>query len=250
MSLRALALLPLLAACGEEKDTTDTSVNTPDPVCTEQTEVGCVDDLILDLSLHDDKVSDDLVATSSVDGVFVTTVDATAGGMNAASSNPWVYVKFTQEGAVRVDIDDETALESMDWDLAARRYIIRVNGGSSGPSCVAAAALPGETFGAVTTPVSDSLPWQSDAFYNSECAMLEDGSGLPGSFPTALGAWWGYVSCVETTLTPFYLRLADGKTIELLIEAYYEEGQGGCNSSGNPGSNGGMFTWRWQWVEA
>src|SRR6478609_8132178 len=74
-----------------------------------------------------------------VDGTdYVTSIDATAGGFEEASKNPWVYVKFTEDGAVRVDIDDESALESMDWDLAAHRFKLRLNGGTSGPSCVGA----------------------------------------------------------------------------------------------------------------
>ena len=111
-------------------------------VCTEATPIACTDQIILDLSLQDDKVADDADVLTEVDGEdFVTTVDATAGGYGNETQNPWVYVKFTTDGAVRVDIDDETALESMDWDMALRRFIIRLNGGDSGPSCVGVASL-------------------------------------------------------------------------------------------------------------
>ena len=72
---------------------------------------------------------------------FVTLVDASAGGYNNASSNPWVYIKVEDSGATKVSIDDETALESMDWDMSLRRFMIRLNGGDSGPSCVSSTTL-------------------------------------------------------------------------------------------------------------
>lgn len=237
-----------LAACGEEKSTDDPVVDDP-AICTTATEVRCVDEMILDLSLHDDLTSDDLVQTA-VDGTdFVTTIDARAGGMNAASANPWVYVKFTDEGAVRVDIDDETALESMDWHLAAKRFMLRLNGGNSGPSCVSAVGFPSEAYGALSAAPSDTMAWTMDSFYSSECVLQEDQSGMPGSFPTAIGGWWRYESCVETTLTPYYIRLDSGKVIEAVVEAYYENAQVGCNENGAPGDNSAWYTLRWHWVE-
>ncbi len=106
-----------------------------------------MDEMILDLSLHDDKTSNGEVVTTDDGDDKLSTVDASAGGFNDAARNPWTYVKFSADGLTRVDIDDETALESMDWDLALKRYIIRVNSGSSGPSCVGAAAMMGFEYG-------------------------------------------------------------------------------------------------------
>ena len=125
------SLLTLLA-CGDK--TQDTA--TVEAVCTEQTELVCLDQAILDLSLQDDAVSDGAVTTTTEGDDFVTAVDASAGGYNNATSNPWVYVRFEDTGAVKVEIDDETALESMDWDMSLRRFMVRLNGGDSGPSCV------------------------------------------------------------------------------------------------------------------
>ncbi len=114
--LVAIALV-LQACSGDEKtDTGDTAGDPPAlaAVCTEPTPVGCVDELISDLSLHDDLVSTGEVS-NTVDGAdYVTAIDATAGGFGNETQNPWVYVKFTEDGVVWVDIDDETALESMD----------------------------------------------------------------------------------------------------------------------------------------
>ena len=44
------------------------------------------------------------------------------------------HVRFTPNGLEKVEIDDETALESMDWDMSLRRFILRLNGGATGAS--------------------------------------------------------------------------------------------------------------------
>lgn len=213
-------------------------------VCTEPTAVACFDSLLLDLSLHDNVSADGV--TNRADGAdVVSVVDATAGGYSASTRNPWVYVKFTDDGLQKVEIDDESALESMEWDLALRRFMIRMNGGSSGPSCVSAVTFP-ETPYADVTAVPDGLTWVMDAFYTDDCTIINDSSGLPGSPQLALGQWWSYPGCVATTEKAHLVRLADGRVVKLVVEAYYAEGQAGCNTSGTPGTDGGMITMRWQ----
>ena len=49
-------------------------------------------------------------------------VDATAGGIMDAPTNPWIYLRFTPEGLRKVEVDDLQALESTDWDIAAKRF--------------------------------------------------------------------------------------------------------------------------------
>ncbi len=216
--------------------------------CTEPAAVGCVDQLILDLALHDDKVSDGEVATAIDGDDFVTTIDASAGGYNDAPNNPWVYVKFTPGGAERVDIDDETALESMDWDMALRRYIVRLNGGSSGPSCVGAATFRESTYDELTE-IPDGLEYVLDDYYTEDCTLINDSSGLPGSPQVAIGGWWEYPGCVATTLYPHLIQLADGSVIKLVIEAYYGSDQDDCNDDNRSGSDSANFTIRWRMME-
>jgi hypothetical protein len=219
-----------------------------EPVCSEPEPVSCEDDIILDLSLQDDKVTDGDV-TNVTDGAdFVTTVDASAGGYSAASSNPWVYFRFTDSGAERVDIDDVTALGSMDWDMSIRRYLVRINGGTSGPSCVGAIPLLEENYQDVASLPDDS-PWVEDGFYTDDCTFVNDTSGLPGSPQVALGQWWEYPGCVKTTLVPHVIRLASGRQLKLVIEAYYGEGQEGCNDRGSMGSDSAVFTIRWAFLD-
>lgn len=262
-TLLAFALaLPLTLALGCGKDTEDSGAAADggqdgadgadgadsadgEPVCTEPTEVGCVDALISDLSLHDDKVSNGAVTTTTDGPDFVTVVDASAGGYGNSTANAWVYVKFTEAGAEKVEIDDETALESMDWDMALRRFIVRLNGGSSGPSCVGAAALLEADYAALDS-VPEGIPFALDDYYTGDCTIINDSSGLPGSPQVAMGSWWSYSSCVATTEVPHLVQLADGHVLKLVVETYYGTGQDACNSGGAGYDDSGIITLRWQ----
>lgn len=249
-TLNWMAALSLVACNGNKGGDTSSSQTTDTAIATlcDPTPVPCQDQMILDLSLHGDKVSDGAVETTTDGDDFVTTIDASAGGYNAAANNPWVYVKFTPEGAERVDIDDETALESQDWDLSARRFILRLNGGSSGPSCVGATAVQGQSYSDLTS-VPDGVSYSMDDYYTDDCTIINDSSGLPGSPQVVLGPWWGYNSCVTTTGTPFLIQLADGQVIKLVVESYYGSGQDECNSTGTPGSDSAHYTIRWRYLQ-
>lgn len=248
--MRYLPFLIFLGCTGaaDDKDTSgdDTGGEPLDPVCTEPEAPACVDQMILDLSLHDDKVSDAEVSSTSEGDDTVTFVDATAGGYNQAANNPWVYVRLEADGtASRVDIDDETALEDMTWHLALRRFIIRVNSGDSGPSCVGAAAMLGYGYDELTS-VPDGIAYREDDYYTDDCTLVNDSSGLPGSPQTAMGQWWEYPGCVATTGTPFLLQLDDGRILKLVVESYYDgDGQDECNDRGSTTASGGYIYLRW-----
>lgn len=247
-----LAALALLTGCPPEgdggKDDTGDTNSTPDAVCTEPTEPSCVDDMILDLSLHDDKVSDGAVESSMEGEDWVTLVDASAGGYGNETENAWVYMKFTQDGAVKVEIDDETALESMDWDLAMRRYIVRINSGDSGPSCVGVAPLFGVDYFDVTAVPDQEISWLHDDFYSDDCTIVNDSSGLEGSPQVAMGAYWEYPGCVAMTYTPFLLQQQDGSILKLRVETYYDQDQETCDESGQVPGSGGYLTFRWRYL--
>ncbi len=219
--------------------------------CEEATAVPCVDAIIADLGLQDDEVSDGAVVTSTEGEDFLTEIDASAGGYSAASTNPWVYVRFTAQGAEKVEIDDEQALEDLSWDLALRRYLIRMNGGDSGPGCVGAAALRESDYSAISAVPegldTDNLP--QDDFYTDTCSIIEDSSGLPGSPNLALGQWWSYPGCVATSEIPFILHTNAGHVIKLVVEQYYGSGQQTCNETGTPGDDSGAIRIRWRVLE-
>ncbi|MCY0993291.1 HmuY family protein [Nannocystis sp. ILAH1] len=236
--------------------TTDDPTTTAEPGTTDNpdeppnacplAEVPCIDAAIQDLSLHDDKVSDAEV-TSAQDGAdWVSRVDASAGGTMGAATNPWVYLRFTDAGLERVDLDDVAALESGAWDIAAKRYGIRVNSGSSGPSCVTVAAPAGDYADLDAAP--PDAEFAPEDYYDDACLLQEDGSGLPGSPAYRMAGWWGYTGCVTTTGFPYALRLADGRTVKLTIEAYYEAGQDDCNDNGTMGTGPALMTWRWSFL--
>ena len=247
--MRMFAATLLFAGCGSPSGETGQgeSYDDFDLVCEEPVEVDCIDDLILDLSLHDDKVSEGDVVTEFDGADFVTAIDATAGGFNNAAQNAWVYLKFTDDGAEKVEIDDETALESMDWDLSARRFILRLNGGSSGPSCVGAATFMESSYDELTE-IPDGLTYGEDDYYTSDCTLINDSSGLPDNPQVVLGAWWEYPGCVATTGYPHLIQTADGRVLKLVVEAYYATGQEDCNASGTPGGDSANLSVRWRWM--
>lgn len=218
------------------------------PVCEEPAALSCEDALISDLALHDDLVATGAAVTTTVDGDdFKTEIDATAGGFGQEANNPWVYVRFTESGAERVDIDDETALESMEWHLAARRFVLRLNGGVSGPSCVGAVAFPDTTYGELSE-IPDGLRWVYDDYYTPGCDLINDSSGLEGSPQVALGPWWEYPGCIATTRTPFLVQLDDGHILKLKVDRYYDEGQSDCNNSSSPGSGSANLDLTWSFL--
>ena len=235
-----------LLACGEkEQDTSSVAVAA---ICEEPMVIECEDAAILDLSLQDDQVSDGVVTTSEDGTDFLSTVDASAGGYNAASSNPWVYVKFTETGLEKVEIDDESALESMDWDLSLRRFILRLNGGSTGASCVGSASFLESTYSDLVS-VPDGLTYVQDDFYSDDCTIINDSSGLPGSPQVALAPWWTYDGCVQTTMIPHLIQLADGAVVKLMVESYYESNQEACNDGTGSGDGSAIYTLRWTFMD-
>lgn len=250
--MNTLLILGLsLVACGD-KDSDDTGGGSDGGAyeCT-ATEPTCEDALFTDLSLQDDEVSDGDVTNTTDGSDFVSVVDASAGGYNNASQNPWVYVKFADDGLQKLDLADDDALEDLTWDLSLRRYIVRINGGDSGPGCVGVIPLPESTYADVSS-VPDGIEdsdWQQDDFYTDDCTFINDSSGLDGSPSLILGQWWSYGSCVETTYVPFLLKTGDGRVVKLVIEEYYGSGQDDCNSTGASGDDSGMIKIRWQFLE-
>ncbi len=116
----------------ETPDTTDTA-DTSEPACV-PTEPLCSDEQIRDLALSDEASGGPIAEEGTEAGVFISHVDATAGGFNGTDG--YTYARFTETGLVPVDLSDEQSLESTDWDIAARRLSLRLNSGVSGPSCV------------------------------------------------------------------------------------------------------------------
>jgi hypothetical protein len=189
-------------------------------LCTMPTPVTCSDEIILGMNLQ--KVATKGKITSTADGAgWTSAIDATAGGAFTSTPDSYTYGKFTDTGLEKVDISDEESLTSMKWDIAFRRYVIRINSGDSGPSCVQAARVPGTAAYADVTAVPDKVAYHTDDYFTDSCDIIPDGSGLPNSPATALSAFWTYPGCVKMSGFVFAAKLADGRSVKLIIDDYY-----------------------------
>jgi hypothetical protein len=245
MNTRAatLAVLSLVACSNDAEPLPDAS---PLPAgCIH--EVQCTDESVQQLDLFA-AVSDGAVMNAEAEGVFTTTVDATGGGLSPTES--FVYARFTGAGLEKVAIGDEEALGSTDWDIAFRRFLIRLNSGASGPSCVIAAAAPAGTDFATLSAAPAGLSFAAEAYVTDSCEIVPDDSGL-GSAATALAKYWEYPGCVKMTGNVYVVQLADGRSVKLQVVAYYSlAAQMACDATGTvPQPSGSAnFTLRWAFL--
>jgi hypothetical protein len=246
--LAAAALLALGAGCGD-KDKPSAPDTKPAPDTTARAERKLLPDLGLPPDIGQKQpcesewrdaihaqlaVSTGAVATTEVaTGVKQTTVDATAGGMAAAFSNPYVYVSL-EGGGARVDLDDLKARGSSDWDLAFRRAVIRVNGGDSGAGQGAVAILPGKTLEEVAAapPASD---FAQDDFLDAACKVKTNPiNDIWTAIGGSDGMWYVYdASGTKPPVSPkkeaYVVRGAKGKLFKLVIDDYYSKSGAGAN---------------------
>lgn len=216
--------------------------------CTAPTEVTCSDQVILQMNLQDDITTGTI--TNQSDGAgFTSAIDATAGGAFTPDPQSYTYGKFTPTGLVPVAINDEDSLDSMDWDIAFRRYVVRINSGHSGPSCVRAARLPGAPVYDQVTEVASGLSFRRDEYFTESCDLIPDGTGLEGSPATALSSYWSYPGCVKMTDNVFVLELASGERLKLTVVSYYDPAvQEQCDTQGTipmSATGSAQFVVRW-----
>jgi hypothetical protein len=219
-------------------------------LCDMPQEVPCEDALILGMNLQDD-ITDGQISNVPDGAGFRSTIDATAGGAFTADPESYTYAKFTDAGLVKVEINDEMSLTSMDWDIAFRRYIVRINSGNSGPSCVAAARVPGAATYDDILEVPQDLTFRHDEYFTPEpsCGFIADGSGLEDSPATALSSYWSYPGCVQMTYNSYIVGLNDRRKLKLTVTHFYgEAAQAECQEtgnmpSGNPGSGNIQVRW-------
>ena len=190
---------------------------------------------------------------TAADGTgFKSTVNATGGGFPPTDS--YVYARFTPTGLEKLQLTDLNALDSMDWDVAFRRYVIRINSGDSGPSCVAAQVLPmGTAYDAVTSVPAGYLPEGDDFLTRAPaCAFVDDGSGLGSSPRTYTSTFYQYTGCVSMTGRVYVLQTRAGRHVKLTVTTYYatESAQATCEStSSSGGAPGGTVRLRWQFLD-
>lgn len=155
---------------------------------------------------------------------FLAEVDGTAGGSSGYSKNPFVYLDLI--GGKKVAITDVQAVQSGDWDIAFKRWQIKLNGGDSGPGGVGAARVDGKTLAEVTT--APAGPYGQDSYFDAKCVVeLDDINGLK----TVLSDWYEYDG-VTMQLTPkkevIVLNRRDKKGhIKVQLTGYYKGMAGG-----------------------
>lgn len=269
LALGALAL-PLLAGCpddsvvtgdaGQQADAGPVSTDDGGPVSTDDagptgpacaTIVPICQDESITMLDYFDTVTPALITEEGTEaGEFTSVIDATGGGLNPTQA--YVYARFTDSGLEKVAISDEDALASSDWDIAFRRFIIRLNSGVSGPSCVQAArTAAGTDFDTLTEPDS-AWTYRTEAYFTEpSCDLVPDGSGL-GSPATALSSYWTYPGCVSMTGNVYVVRRADGRLVKLQVLGYYPlANQRACDETGavpTP-SGGGQMRVRWAFLD-
>lgn len=91
----------------------------------------CSGALKQELGLVDEVSSSQVAVVNETAAERTIYVDASAGGIQGQDAHAWVYVSLATGQAVA--LTDLAALESSDWDLAFKRFVVRTNSGDSGP---------------------------------------------------------------------------------------------------------------------
>jgi hypothetical protein len=194
--------------------------------------VDCESEITAEMDLKSEPAPG-LVANEADGDGWVSIIDAFAGGA-FPPLHSYVYGRFTDSGLEKVLVSDTGSLSSMDWDIAFRRFVIRINSAYSGPSCVARAQLAGPPEYESVTELPTGLTFQEDEYFTSNCTLIEDGAGL-GSPATALGGFWTYTDnhCLQMTENVYVLQLATGRHVKLEVTHYYApQAQEECQTNG------------------
>jgi hypothetical protein len=221
------------------------------PTCSEPRAIDCEDEVFVALDMDLDGQAPGLIDSAAAADAFEVDVDATAGGFNGTEG--WVYGRFTDDGLQKVEIADIDSLGSMDWDIAFRRFVIRVNSGFGGPSCVTAARTAADTDFDGLDDVPADLRFNEEKFMSDPetCTLVADGSGL-GSPGVVLQNWWTYpAGCVATTGNVYILSLADGRRLKMVVDQYYagDGAQATCNETGSAAGESARIKLRYAFFE-
>jgi len=142
---------------------------------------------IVDTLVPIDKVATTPTTFDCKDGVCDVTLDATAGGMSASHSNPWVYLSLKDNKIL--ELNDNEAFNSQDWDLAFKRTLIRSNSEDSGIGTVEVAKADGVDFDTTTElPTKLDQDFIGDKFMDSGCVVIA-GTGM-SALNTAFDNWF------------------------------------------------------------
>jgi hypothetical protein len=96
--------------------------------------------------------------------------------------------------------------------------------------------------------VPEGLTFNKEEFYNEDCTLVADGSGLPNSPGVVLQNYWEYPGCVAMTGNVYVLRLADGHHVKLRVTNYYND-QDTCDEDLIAGSGSGNIQLDWAFLD-
>lgn len=220
-ALLALPLSLLVVACSDDDPAPSTGAptNTTTTTCTSALET---------LMKPVDSTSMGAVSTiSEADGAKTLFVDATAGGAQAASTNPRVYINL--ETGTRVDVTDKSAAASTGWDLAIKRPVLFTNSGNGGTGQGGAAKVA-KDFDAVTA--ADAPTFTPESFVTDACEPKVDQTN---AMKTSFDGWYDYDQATNV-LTPaagtWIVKGATGKLFKVQILGYYSEPDGSKGQAG------------------
>jgi hypothetical protein len=175
-----------------------------------------------------DKVSTRNVSIlSDTGGVKTLFVDATAGGITAAATNPYIYVNL--ERGQRVDVTDKSARTSTDWDLALKRQVIFTNSGDGG-SGQGGTTSTAKAFDQVTS--ADATNFQTESFFDQDCNAKLD---QINSIMTTFSDWYDYdtgTNALSPKATTYIVKGGTGKQYKISIQNYYGTPDGGTGQAG------------------
>jgi hypothetical protein len=153
---------------------------------------------------------------SNVGGVTRIFVDASAGGPQGSARSPRVYIKLTGD---KVELDDNAAFASADWDLALKRVDIFTNGGDAGPG-KGGAKLLSKGFAAVSASDAEVASVPAEKFFDAECNGIRDEASF---IVTTFSGWYNYTIGDGPSVKPgvsFAVLAADGTPYKLQIVSY------------------------------
>lgn len=217
-----LAISTSLAACGGDDDSgggggtgADGGIAGPDG----STACPAPQDLLPAGWTPVDQVSSGAVTNQADGDAMLTTVDASAGGIDMQATSPFVYLDLTGAEATAVNITDVESFSDATWDIALKRYVIRANGGDSGPGGVEVAALQGDDLSAVNaTP--DQSRFGADSWTGADCSYQHDGIGGP---LTRFSDWFSVDGTGTLTPNPlvYVVKTHTGTLVKIDIQTYY-----------------------------
>ena len=151
------------------------------------------------------------VVTEEKDGAYETYLDATA-------EDVWTYFDFESRAQAQPTNPDADPT----WDLAALRFNVKTNGGTSGTGNAAVAILEGTTFDAVTAPPTSG--WLTDTATEPGVGGSPDAMTSPGY---AFDNWFKY-DIATHTLQPvegriYVVRTPEGNHFKMAMLGYYDD---------------------------